>query len=238
MASREEQKRKLREEREAREAAERRKAGAKRRLQLVFGGLLAAAAIAAIVLAVTSGGGGDSGDDAPTSTLPEVAIPAPKITDLDEAVKAAGCALRSFPNEGQDHLPSDEATFDGYKTNPPTSGTHRPTPAPDPGVYEPGNSPDPENWVHTLEHGRILYQYKPGTPQRTISQLQTLMNEDFRGSPAYHQAVMENNTGMKYAVAAVAWRNFVVCNSMNDKVFDAFRAFREAYVDTAPERIP
>ena len=43
---------------------------------------------------------------------------------------------------------------------------------------------------------------------------------------------------MPYAVAATAWTHLLGCPKMNDKVFDAIRAFRLAYVDKGPEFIP
>ncbi|WP_205696117.1 DUF3105 domain-containing protein [Conexibacter sp. SYSU D00693] len=235
MASRQEEKERRRQEREAREQAEARKAAAKRRMQLVAGGVLAVAAIAAVVVAITSGGGdGGSGDGPSQEASSSVPIPRRAITDLSAAAKAAGCEVKTFPSEGREH---SEDAFSGYKTNPPTSGTHNPTPAQD-GIYDPGNEPAANNWVHTLEHGRILYQYRPGTPRRRIQQLETLYNEPFRGAEGYHQVVMQNNTDMPFAVAGVAWTHYVGCNEFNDKVFDALRAFRDTYVDKGPELIP
>lgn len=235
MSSRQEEKAARRAEREAREKAEAAKAARTRRLQLVAGGVLAVAAIAAVVVAL-AGGGGDSGSDSgdAAEASASVPIPARKVNDLDAAVKAAGCELRSFESEGREH---SEDTFTGYKTNPPTSGTHNPVAAED-GIYPPGNEPAVNNWVHALEHGRIIYQYKPGTPKRRADQLETLVNEDFRGASGYHQMAMQNNSEMPYAVAAVAWTRFVGCKEYTDEVFDAFRAFRDTYVDKAPEFIP
>ena len=40
---------------------------------------------------------------------------------------------------------------------------------------------------------------------------------------------------MKYAVAATSWGHLIGCNTFNDRVFDALRAFRVKYTDTAPE---
>jgi hypothetical protein len=39
-------------------------------------------------------------------------------------------------------------------------------------------------------------------------------------------------------VAATAWTHLLGCPRMNNQVFDAIRAFRDAYVDKAPEKIP
>jgi len=150
-------------------------------------------------------------------------------TDLQAAAKAAGCRTRNFPVEGRDHV-EGEVT---YRTNPPTSGNHNINPAPD-GVYEPGNTPAKENYVHTLEHGRVLFQYAPGLPARRVSQLETLFNE----RDGYHVAVFENNTKMPVEFAATAWLQQLTCPKFNDRVFDAARAFRARYTDKAPEFIP
>src|SRR3954471_2894797 len=236
MASRKEEKERLRRERIEREQAEARKRSSRRRLQLVGGAVLGIVAIAAVVAAVIAATGGS--DDGPSAASDvKVPIPAQKISDLAAAAKAAGCSFRTFPSEGRQHLPSESATFNGYKTNPPTSGTHDPVPAED-GIYAPGNSPKKEAIVHQLEHGRVIYQYKQGTPKRRIDQLQTLFNESFRGVAGYHQSLLENNTNMPFQVAAVAWTHYVGCPTFNDKVFDAFRAFRARFVDKGPELIP
>jgi hypothetical protein len=50
--------------------------------------------------------------------------------------------------------------------------------------------------------------------------------------------LFENTTNMSYAVAATAWGHMVGCPTMNDKVFDAVRAFHEAYINKGPEVVP
>lgn len=236
MASRKEEKEARRAERLAAEQAARKREQTRQRL-LIGGGVLAGLiAIAAVVLVVASGGGDDSGG-ADGQTGPSVPIPARQVTDLTQAARRAGCVVRRFSSEGRGHLGSETAVNNNYRTNPPTSGTHRPTPAED-GIYAPGNEPDKENLVHTLEHGRIQYQYAPGTPARRIQQLETLFAEPLRGVSGYHQLVLRNNTNMPYAVAAVAWTRYAACERFTDATFDVFRAFREQFVDRAPEQVP
>jgi hypothetical protein len=221
VSSRQEQKEQRRQERLARERAEQQAAKRKRLMQIIGGVAVGAAVIAGVALAVLGGGKTSARDT----------------SKLMVAAKAAGCVVRSFPSYGREHVtqPLTEANF---KTNPPTSGNHNPTPAQD-GVYAPGNEPAIENWVHTLEHGRILFQYAPGTPAAQIAQLQTLFNQPVLNSGnGYHSVLMENNTKMPFAVAAVAWRHYVGCPKFNDKVIPALADFRTAYIDTAPEKIP
>jgi hypothetical protein len=236
VSSRQEEKERRRREREEREAAERRKASSRRRLQLVAGGVIGLAAIVAVVAAIASSGGNDSktksGDKLATAP-----IPARKITNFDAAVKASGCTFKTFPSEGREHLPSNDAVNNNYKTNPPTSGNHRPIPADD-GVYASGDTPAKENYVHTLEHGRIEIQYAPGTSKQVQEQLNALFNEKNKGVEGYHELLFQNNTKMPYAVAATAWTHLLGCKTMNPQVFDAIRAFRDRFTDKGPELIP
>jgi hypothetical protein len=236
VSSRQQEKERRRREREEREAAERRKASSKRRMQLVAGAVLGIAAIAAVVAAIAASGGNDNGTKS-GDELATAPIPARKITNFDAAVKASGCTFKTFPSEGRQHLTSDTAVNNSYKTNPPTSGNHRPTPAED-GVYAPGDTPDKENFVHTLEHGRIEIQYAPGTSKHVQDQLNTLFNEKNKGVEGYHMLLFQNNTKMPYAVAATAWTHLLGCRTMNDQVFDAIRAFRDRFTDKGPELIP
>jgi hypothetical protein len=234
VSSRQQEKEARRQERLAREAEEKRKADRNRRLQIVGGVILGVAVIAAIVIAVvaSSGGSDDKKSSSSSKKNPEVkAVPIPprKTTDLFAAAKAAGCEVKTFPNEGRQHI-TGKGT---YKTNPPTSGNHNPVPAED-GDYSGQQSPAPENYVHTLEHGRVEFQYAPNTPPKVIGQMRTLFAE--QGS--YHDLLFENNTDMPYQVAATAWTHLIGCKTVNDKTWDALRAFRVRYTDQAPEQIP
>jgi hypothetical protein len=234
VSSRAQEKEARRQERLAREAEEKRRAERNRRLQIVGGVILGVAVIAAILIAVvaSSGGSDDSKPKSSGKANPEVkAVPLPprKTTDLFAAAKAAGCVVRTFPNEGRQHI-TGKGT---YRTNPPTSGNHNPVPAED-GDYSGQQTPAPENYVHTLEHGRIEFQYAPGTPAKVIGQLRTLFAE--QGS--YHDLLFQNNTNMPYQVVATAWTHLIGCKQVNDKIWDALRAFRLRYTDQAPEQIP
>jgi len=237
VASRQEEKERRRRERQEREQAEARAAANKKRLQLVGGGVLALAAIAAVVIALVTGlgGGGNDGPTVPDSDAAQVAaakLPEQVVTDLEDAAKAAGCALTNPKYEGADHE-DREFTPTDYKTNPPTSGNHNPVWYED-GIYEPGTVPKLGRIVHTLEHGRIGVQYRKGTPKSVVTQLETFVGEN----EGYHMVMFENTTGMKPQVAATAWTHSLSCNEMNPKVFDAMRTFRDKYLDQGPEKVP
>ena len=237
MSSRQEEKQKRRAEREALEASEAKSKARRERLQLGMGALVAiAAVIIAVVVFAGSGGDGDGGGETtPTGDLANVAIPPVQETDLRTAARTAGCVLTDPANEGRDHV-SNEVTY--KNSNPPASGPHNVTPAED-GNYEPGNSPAKENFVHSLEHGRIQVQYKPGTDPQTVQRLTKVMSEpmDF-GREFYKTQVFENNTAMEPQVAAVAWTHVMSCPRLTEGVFDAVRAFRQEYTDKGPEFIP
>ena len=235
MSSRQEEKERRRRERQEREQAEARRAARRKRMQLAFGGLLAVAAIAGIVVAVVvaTGGGGKGKPKAVSDAAAEANLPQQQVSDINEAAKAAGCTLSNPAYEGATH---EQKTFkpSDYKTNPPTSGNHTPTWYED-GIYAPGDVPNLGKLVHPLEHGRVEIQYKPGTPATTVAQLETFVKEAEDG---YHMLLFENGTKMPYAVAATAWGHLLGCPTMNDKVFDAIRAFRANYVDKGPEVVP
>ena len=236
MANRQEEKEARRAERLAQEQAEQRAAARKKRLQLVTGGVLALALIAAGVFLLAGLGGDDekSAGDGPkqADTNTKIKLPDPINTNLEEAAKAAGCELINPKYEGAGH---EEKAFKpaDYKSNPPTSGTHFPTWYDD-GIYEPGDSPDLGQLVHTLEHGRINVQYKPGTPADTVAQLEAFIAEN----GGYHMLLHQNETDMKYEVAATAWTHIVGCPTFKPEVFDALRTFRDKYLDKGPEQVP
>jgi hypothetical protein len=232
MSSRQEEKEARRQARLEQEAAERKAAARKQRLWLVVGALLAAGVIAVAALALTGGGGSGSGD-ATKASANGVKLPAVKISDEKGAAKAAGCTLANPADEGRGHEQKQFKASD-YKTNPPTSGNHFPEWAQD-GIYTDKTVPDNVGMlVHTLEHGRIDVQYKPGTDATTVKQLVALLAEQDDG---YHMLLYPNTTDMPYQVAATAWDHSLTCPDMNDKVFDAIRAFRDAHIDRGPEKV-
>lgn len=202
-----------------------------RRLQAGLAALLVVAVVIGVVLALTGGeNGGRERPRAPAAARGADAIPLPRERDLAKAVAAAGCALRDPPIDGREHTLGNVT----YHSNPPSSGPHNPIPALD-GIYAPGDTPTPEHYVHALEHGRIEIQYAPGTTAGRIGQLETLASEPLHGKPGYKVLLFENNTHMRYAVAATAWGHVLGCESFNPRVFDALRDFRLRWVDRGPE---
>ena len=233
MASREEEKRLRREEREKAEAAAAASQSRGKRLQYLIGALLTIAVVVGVVLLVT--GGDDKGGGGSTPTTAEngdTDDPRARERDLEKAATTAECKLTQPGDRGLAPTSRSRST---YKTNPPTSGNHSATPALD-GVYAPGSEPAPENCVHSLEHGRIVFLYKPGTPAKVISQLETLANEPLNGKAAYKALLRpERRQHGPAPVAATAWGQAITCSTPSDAMFDALRNFRVQYVDKGPE---
>ena len=234
MTSRREEKQRLREERlrrerEAAEAAERR-----RLFGLVAAGVLTTAVVIVGIILLASGGGGSDeegpgkggGTKAP-SKFPDGSVPPEKKLELEDAARLAGCKLANPKNEGSEHV----ETKVKYKANPPTSGNHNAIPADDGAYYD--DPPPKENLVHALEHGRILIQFKPNAPETLKGNLHALFEED-----ETHMTLTPNETNMPYEVAATAWDHSLGCPRMNDRVYDAIRAFKFRYRDKGPENVP
>src|SRR3954451_18076810 len=235
MASRKEQKEQLRVERErkAQEAA-----AAERRKRMVgfgaAGALVVIAIIAIAAVALAGGGGDDKGDNGgggeqrsaePTDDFPKASIPKAKPTTLEAAAKAAKCTVKQFPSEGRSHVSGKV----NYKTNPPTSGNHFEIPAAD-GAYN--QAPDVEPLVHALEHGRIIFWFRPGAPAQLQGQLKALFDED-----SYHVILAPYARGLSGEVAASAWTRSIVCPKVNENTWDALRLFRDRYRDQGPEQV-
>jgi hypothetical protein len=216
MASRQEEKERRRREREEAQRAAERAASRKRTLQIGGGAVLVLAVIA--VIAVVALAGGDE---------------KPDTSNLAADAKAAGCTFNTYKSEGRNHTTGKV----NYKTNPPTSGSHNPTPAQD-GIYAPGNEPQPGNFVHSLEHGRIEFQYKPGTSQADIAKLQKLAEEPLNDSAGYHVLMFQNNTKMPTQFALTAWTKSLTCDKLTPQSIAVMRDFRKAFTDKGPEFIP
>jgi hypothetical protein len=216
MASRQDEKERRRREREEAQRAAERAASRKRTLQIGGGAVLVLAVIAVIAVVALAGG-----DDKPDTS------------NLAADAKAAGCTFNSYKSEGRNHTTGKVS----YKTNPPTSGSHNPTPAQD-GIYAPGNEPQPANFVHSLEHGRIEFQYKPGTSQADIAKLQKLAEEPLNDSAGYHVLMFQNNTNMPTQFALTAWTKSLTCDKLTPQSMAVMRDFRKAFTDKGPEFIP
>jgi len=254
MASRKEEKERLRKQRLA---AERREASSGRQRLLVgyaVAGLLAAAVVVGIVIVIASGSGDDGGSgggDAPENAAIDpgsgvvagepdgregTGPPAVEQARLEQAARAAGCELRlDLPDEGNDHFTREDQG--DYDTSPPTSGDHY-------GVVNENGSgaladgayidtPPLSRAVHALEHGRIEIQYGPDLSEEDQLAIKGVFNEDPNGM------ILFPNPDMNYEVAAAAWTNLLGCDAYEGAAtLDAIRAFRDTFRGQGPEPVP
>ena len=254
MASRKEEKERLRQERIEAE----RQASAAGRSRLIIGYVIAGALALVIVvgLVIALAGGGDdessaggsttaSGDCSEANTdfggtIPNgiecdnrEGTPPPeiKLGDLTAAAKAAGCDLQlNLKDEGSTHLDPKTDDLPDYGTNPPTSGDHYPVPLADGAFLE---TPSPGNFVHSLEHGRIEIQYSSDLPEQAQLALKGVLDADPAGVDLFP------NDDMPYDVAVTAWTQLMGCDTFKgDVTLDAIRDFRDAYRGRGPEAIP
>jgi hypothetical protein len=245
MATRKEEKERLRAQRL--EAERREATAARKRLLLGYGvaGVLTAAVLAGIVVVIASGGGGSS-DSTPAAAHIDLATgsingvepdgregtapPPVGNLDLENAAAAAHCDLRlDLPDEGNTHLEPGSPP-PKYGTNPPTSGNHDPEPQAD-GAYS--AAPPPIHFVHSLEHGRVEIQYSPDLPEEDQRALKGVFDESPSGM------LLFPNPRMPYEVAATAWTQLMGCKKYEGmKTLDAIRDFRDQYRGRGPEAVP
>jgi Protein of unknown function (DUF3105) len=248
MASRKEEKERLRAQRLAAQRAAQSSGRARLMAGYVVAGVLALAVIVGLVAVVTSGGGGGSGacgnahiqntgsfsgltPDCRKGTPP----PPLQFADLQISAQKASCEVRlNLPDEGNTHV--SNSTPVQYRTTPPTSGNHNPVPISD-GAYTTPMSANPQtngmnirDEVHAMEHGRIEIHYKPSLPESQQLALKGVFDQNPDGVLLYP------DPNMPYDVAVTAWTEMAVCPHYNPLVLDVIRNFRDTYRGNGPEQ--
>lgn len=236
MASRKEQKERLRLERQRREQEAHAAARRRHRILYAAAGVAAVVAVALVVVLVSSGsGGGRSGG----SVLPGGGkVPAQRQQSLAKAAAAAGCELKSYKAPAATHT-TDINERITYASKPPTSGRHFDTPADD-GAY--GTAVNPKRLLHSMEHGRVVVWFRKSLPKADRANLKALFDED-----PYQLILTPDASGMSYAVAATAWNGdpkpngtgrLLGCPRFSAGVYDAVRAFKDEHRSNGPEAVP
>lgn len=139
-----------------------------------------------------------------------------------------------YPNQGQDHVQLN-AAFD-YNSNPPSSGSHYPTPA-NWSIYD-YEVPD-KLFIHNLEHGGIWIAYKPSLPKSAVDDLTAIVKE-FGGS----KFVMAPRSANDADVALVAWTRVLKVNlnrhsgGFTDQQKSDIRDFYLQLKNHGPEQVP
>lgn len=245
MASRKEEKERLRQARLQAESADARSQRKRLILGYAVAGVISLFVLAGLVLVITGGdgdggGGGGGGDNVNLmfGVVPEgvevddregSAPGEPANLTLDEAAEQAGCEVRrDLEDEGNAHLgPNDDPP--DYETNPPTSGDHLPDPLAD-GAF--ASKPPELNSVHALEHGRIMIQYSPELAEDAQLELKGLFDDDRAGM------ILFPNGDMPWEVAATAWTQKLGCESYEgEATIEALRAFTAEFRGRGPEPI-
>jgi hypothetical protein len=247
MASRKEEKDRLRAAREAAEAVDRKQEQKRLILGYVVAGVITVAVLVGIVFAIASGGEDSQGTveagenervNQDFGSVPQgitvddrdsTEAPTNGETGLEAAAAAANCELvLEQKDEGNQHIAGKDVP--DYDAVPPTSGDHSPDPLADGAFVE---TPSPLNSIHALEHGRIEIQYSTDLSEEEQMELLGVYDEDRAGM------IIFPNDDMPYAVAAVAWRQTLGCDSYEGAAtLDAIRAFKGAYRARGPEPIP
>lgn len=227
---REEERERLRQARQERESGQEKTD--KRRLLFVYGGagIVGLLVVAGIVGLVASSGGGTSGEShinqasgSTNGVKPDVrAGTAPaevKVTSLKQAAKQAGCVVQlHLKDTGHKHIPPSAPT-PNYDTSPPTSGPHVEAPYQQAdGAYS--EMPGEIFIVHTMEHGRVEFQYSPNLPEADQLALKGVYDTMYGGT------LLFPNTNMTYQVAATAWTKLIGCKEYRGTItLDALRDF-------------
>jgi hypothetical protein len=128
----------------------------------------------------------------------------------------AGCTdIEAHEPLGRDHV--EEGTPIQYNTTPPTSGPHYQN------FVDPGFSDEPiqpERLVHNLEHGQIVFWYRPNAPQATIDNLRGVVNTDRIALLAAPYEQVEN----PHEFVMTAWGASQSCQEVSQAVVDNFRS--------------
>ena len=252
MASRKEERERLRQQRLA--AQQNRGSSDRRRLILGYAvaGILSAAVIAGLVAVIAGGNGDDNAlKNCPSAAHVQIGAgvtddntcdgregtepPDIQFGDLQESATQAGCELHlDLPDEGNTHF--QDENMGTYKTNPPTSGDHygNPTetasgPIAD-GAYS--TTPVPSRAVHSMEHGRVEIRYSPKLPEDQQLALKGVFDDSPDGM------LMFPDPNMPYAVAVSAWTNYIGCKKYDPLFLDVIRNFRDTYRGNGPEPVP
>ena len=174
-------------------------AARKRTLQIGGGAVLGLAVIAVVAIVALAGGGDSKGDSTANATRSSPPTPRPP-----------AAPSRSSSPRAATTRPARSPTRPTRRRRATTTRRR-----PQDGFYRAGNTPPKENFVHTLEHGRIEFQYKPGTPAADVAKLRRLAEEPLNGTAGYHVLLFENNTKMPEQFAATAWTKSIACPTLS-----------------------
>jgi hypothetical protein len=127
---------------------------------------------------------------------------------LGDVARKSGCRLREHEK--------------GMVTNPPVTGARVEQAIATDGSHIGRRTPSIHAAIHSLLHGRVLIQYRPGLPEPEVRALDELVREDPHGVVGFR-----NQTGMTAPVAATAYLSLLTCPRVDAVTLQALRTFRD-----------
>lgn len=146
--------------------------------------------------------------------------PTPETKDTCEAC-GGECVSESAPTTSRSHVDGEVA----YPSYPPMSGDHNACWA-EWGVHT--EVVQPENWVHNLEHGGVVFVYAAELGAEDLAALTALV----QGFPEGRALLTPASDPMDALVAAVSWEHRILLGCYDG---DALTSFFWANIANAPE---
>jgi hypothetical protein len=174
-------------------------------------------------------------------------VTAGQVTKVRAAMIAAGCSFSASAAEASNQHMSDPSQKVTYKTFPPASGVHNPTPA----IWGNYRLPaDPRQAVHNQEHGGIVVWYGPDISPKDRGELDAFYNKSPNAvvvtpvSDTYKGVTYPKHKPLGSKIALTVWT--AVAGKPDDGTvyvavcpsFDAaaFTEFRDTFRGKGPER--
>jgi Protein of unknown function (DUF3105) len=132
----------------------------------------------------------------------------PSGSTLADVARNAGCRLQEY----------DSARV----TNPPVTGRLLEQAIATDGSHIGQSPPSVDATTHSLLHGRVLIQYRPGLPEAQVRALDQLVRADPDRVLGF-----ANQTGMAAPVAATAYLSLLTCPRVTAGTLRAIRVFRD-----------
>jgi hypothetical protein len=140
------------------------------------------------------------------------------------AAAAAGCNEIQRPEElDQDHVPDGEMV--DYNTDPPTSGPHYAQWVDPPDFFPPGalDQIPRERFVHNLEHGQIVFWYRPDAPESVVDDIHAYINKQSGTQEEALLATPYEGVDSSYSFTMTAWGGSQSCAELSEEVAGRFR---------------
>jgi Protein of unknown function (DUF3105) len=202
----------------------------------IGGGVVAAVALGVVFVIALSGGG--SGEN----------VTPAEVAKVRTAMTAAGCTFRAeTADPAQEHMTSADQRVK-YRTFPPSSGVHNPTPA----IW--GNyrvAADPRQVVHDLEHGGIAIWYGSGISPANRGAIDAFYQRSPNAvivtpiSDRYPRVTYPKHPPIDGKIALTTWTvnkktsvgtvYVAICPTFDQK---AFTEFRDTFRGKGAERFP